>query len=80
MRWYARNHKLAAKHAALEREGTALLRADARRQRAVRQAKPRPKPKPPPPSPLPPVSGWMPLADLQRALRAKEFRRRARRQ
>jgi hypothetical protein len=75
IRWHARNSKLAAKRAQFERQATALLRADARRRKATRQ----PKPKPTAPSSLPPVSSWMPLADLGAALRAKECRQRARR-
>jgi hypothetical protein len=64
MRRNFRNFELEARRDALEREATALLRADARRQKAARQ----PKPKAPKPSSMP-MTGWMPLAFLQRALR-----------
>jgi hypothetical protein len=64
MRRNFRNFELEARRDALEREATALLRADARRQKAARQ----PKPKAPKPSSMP-MTGWMPLASLQRSLR-----------
>lgn len=80
MKRYQWRPALEAKHAALEREANALLRADVRRQRAAAR---RPKPTPSPPSTISPTSsptGWLPLTDLRRALRTKEFRQRARRQ
>jgi hypothetical protein len=67
MRRNFRNFELEARRDALEREATALLRADARRM-AARQ--PKLKPKAPAP-PLMPMTGWMPLASLQRALRQR---------
>lgn len=54
MKRYQWRPQLEAKYAALEREADALLQADARRQRAAHQSKPKPKQTP---LPLPPVSG-----------------------
>lgn len=63
------NPKLEARRAALEAEATALLRVDTRRQQAAERSKLKLKAKASP-SPLTPV-GWVPLADLARAMRSK---------
>lgn len=65
VRWYERHLAREAKHAEFERAATKkLLRAANRR---ARRSRPKPAPLPLPPLP----TGWLPLADLRRALRAK---------
>jgi hypothetical protein len=66
-RWYARNPELEAERAGSESAATALLRAADHR---VRRSKPTPSP--PSATLLPSPTGWLPLADLRHAMRAKE--------
>jgi hypothetical protein len=61
-RWYSRNLELEGKRADLERAADALLRTNRRARR--------PKSAPLPEQPVP-TRGWIPLADLSRALKAR---------